>query len=191
MENNCDLELRLFPTSSYDESDTSVVESRSCGNSLSKEEESQRITIFYSEKMYVSSNVTHLQAKSIILIASREMEERSSSNGSDPRNRLTRLHHHQLPNPKASMKRSLQSFLQKRRIRIQAASPYHHHSRPYLIQNGNSLSKEEESQRITIFYSEKMYVSSNVTHLQAKSIILIASREMEERSSSNGSDPRN
>ncbi|KAG2290964.1 hypothetical protein Bca4012_006906 [Brassica carinata] len=131
MENNCDLELRLFPTSSYDESDTSVVESRSCGNSLSKEEESQRITIFYSEKMCVSSNVAHLQAKSIILIASREMEERSSSNGSDPRNRLTRLHHHQLPNPKASMKRSLQSFLQKRRIRIQAASPYHHHSRPY------------------------------------------------------------
>ncbi|CAN6824620.1 unnamed protein product [Brassica oleracea] len=84
MENNCDLELRLFPTSSYDESDTSVVESRSCGNSLSKEEESQRITIFYSERMCVFSNVTHLQAKSIILIASREIEERSSSNGSDP-----------------------------------------------------------------------------------------------------------
>ncbi|CAN6985749.1 unnamed protein product, partial [Brassica oleracea var. botrytis] len=127
--NNCDLELRVFPTSSYDESYTSVVESRSSGNSLSKEEESQRITIFYSGKMCVSLNVTHLQAKSIISIASREMEERSSSNGSDPRNKLTRLHHHQLPNPKASMERSLQSFLHKRRIRIQAASPYHQHSR--------------------------------------------------------------
>ncbi|KAJ0233644.1 Protein TIFY 5A [Hirschfeldia incana] len=130
MEKNCDLELRLFPTSSFDtDSDTSVVESRSSGNSLPKEDESQRITIFYNGKMCVSSNVTHLQAKSIISIASREMEERSSSNGSDPRNRLTRLHHHQLPNPKASMKRSLQSFLQKRRIRIQATSPYHQHSR--------------------------------------------------------------
>ncbi|KAL0698671.1 hypothetical protein Bca4012_054793 [Brassica carinata] len=130
MEKNCDLELRLFPTSSYDtDSDTSVVESRSSGNSLPKKEESQRITIFYNGKMCVSSDVTHLQAKSIISIASREMEERSSSNGSDPQNRLTRLHHQQLPNPKASMKRSLQSFLQKRRIRIQAISPYHQQSR--------------------------------------------------------------
>ncbi|CAH2034451.1 unnamed protein product [Thlaspi arvense] len=132
MQKNCDLELRLFPTSSCDsDSDTSVVESRSSENSQAKEE-SQRITIFYNGQMCISSEVTHLQAKSIISIASREMEERSSSNGSDLPNRSTQFrhhHYHQLPNPKASMKRSLQSFLQKRKIRIQATSPYHQHSR--------------------------------------------------------------
>ncbi|CAH8380803.1 unnamed protein product [Eruca vesicaria subsp. sativa] len=129
MEKNCDLELRLFPTSSsITDSDNSVVESRSSGNSLPKEEETQRLTIFYNGKMCVYSDVTHHQAKSIISIASREMVERSFPDGSDPRNRSTRLNHYhqQLPNPKASMKRSLQSFLQKRKIRIQADSPYHH-----------------------------------------------------------------
>ncbi|CAN6975272.1 hypothetical protein BRARA_I02841 [Brassica rapa] len=132
MEKNCDLELRLFPTSScITDSDNSVVESRSSGNSLPKEEETQRLTIFYNGKMCVYSNVTHHQAKSIISMARREMEEKLSSNVSDPRNRSTQLnnYHQQLPNPKASMKRSLQSFLQKRQIRLQAASPYHQHSR--------------------------------------------------------------
>uniref|UniRef100_A0A1J3E1Q4 Protein TIFY n=1 Tax=Noccaea caerulescens TaxID=107243 RepID=A0A1J3E1Q4_NOCCA len=129
MQKDCDLELRLFPTSSYDsDSDTSVVESRSSGNSQPKEE-SHRITIFYNGQMCVSSDVTHLQAKSIIWIASREIEERSFSNGSDPPNRSTRFHH-QLPIPKASMRKSLQSFLEKRKNRIQAYSkPYHQHSR--------------------------------------------------------------
>ncbi|KAL0695690.1 hypothetical protein Bca4012_062870 [Brassica carinata] len=128
MEKNCDLELRLFPTSScITDSENSVVESRSSGNSLPKEEETQRLTIFYNGKMCVCSDVTHHQAKSIISMASTEIEERSSSYGSDPRNRSTRLNHdhRQLPNPKASMKRSLQSFLQKRQIRLQATSPYH------------------------------------------------------------------
>ncbi|KAJ0230341.1 Protein TIFY 5A [Hirschfeldia incana] len=131
MEKSCDLELRLFPTSScITDSDNSMSESRSSGNSLPKEEETQRLTIFYNGKMCVYSDVTHLQAKSIISMASREIEERSSSNGSDPRNRSTQLNHYhqQLPNPKASMKRSLQSFLQKRQIRLQATSPYHQHS---------------------------------------------------------------
>ncbi|KAL1205141.1 Protein TIFY 5A [Cardamine amara subsp. amara] len=130
MHQTCDLELRLFPTSSSDsDSDTSVIESSSSGNPQPKEE-SQRITIFYNGKMCISSDVTHLQAKSIISIASQEMEEKSSSNGSDSQNRSTRFHHHQqLPNPKASMKKSLQNFLQKRKLRIQATSPYHQHSR--------------------------------------------------------------
>ncbi|KAF8049710.1 hypothetical protein N665_2140s0002 [Sinapis alba] len=133
MEKNCDLELRLFPTSSCitDSDNSVVVESRSSGNSLPKEEETQRLTIFYNGKMCVYSDVTHHQAKSIISMASGEMEERSSSNWSDPRNRSTRLnnYHQQFPNPKVSMKRSLQSFLQKRQIRLQATSPYYQHSR--------------------------------------------------------------
>ncbi|AEE31184.1 Tify domain [Arabidopsis suecica] len=126
LQQNCDLELRLFPTSyDSDSSDTtSVVESTSSGNPQPNEE-SQRITIFYNGKMCFSSDVTHLQARSIISIASREMKTKSSSNGSDPPNKSTSFHHNQLPNPKASMKKSLQSFLQKRKIRIQATSPYH------------------------------------------------------------------
>ncbi|XP_006304276.2 protein TIFY 5A isoform X1 [Capsella rubella] len=130
MQQTCDLELRLSPTSTYDysssENTSSVIESSISGDhQVQPKEESQRLTIFYNGKMCVSSNVTHLQAKSIISMANR-------SNGSDPSNESTRFHHnhydHQLPNPKASMKRSLQSFLQKRKIRIQAASsPYHHH----------------------------------------------------------------
>ncbi|VVA93050.1 unnamed protein product [Arabis nemorensis] len=125
MQKHCDLELRLFPTSSYDS------EAGSFGKPQeAKEEESERrmITIFYNGKMCVSSDVTDVQAKTIISMASREMEERSSSSsdGSDPPNKSTRvLHQQKLPNPKASMKRSLQSFLQKRKIRIQATSPYH------------------------------------------------------------------
>ncbi|XP_010499533.1 PREDICTED: protein TIFY 5A [Camelina sativa] len=136
MQQTCDLELRLFPTSTYDSDssdDTSVMESTISRDQAQPKEESQRITIFYNGKMCVSSDVTHLQAKSIISMANRDMEEKSSSiNGSDSQNKSTRFHHnhYQLPNPKASMKRSLQSFLHKRKIRIQASSPYHHqHSR--------------------------------------------------------------
>ncbi|KAG2314396.1 hypothetical protein Bca4012_065065 [Brassica carinata] len=65
-----------------------------------------------------------MQAKAILSLASGDMKERSlsleSSDGSDPStipNVLTR---------KASMKRSLRSFLQKRNVRLQASCPYHH-----------------------------------------------------------------
>ncbi|XP_010478391.1 PREDICTED: protein TIFY 5A-like [Camelina sativa] len=133
MQQTCDLELRLFPSSTYDSDssdDTSVIESSISRDQAQPKEESQRITIFYNGKMFVSSDVTHLQAKSIISMANRDMEEKSSSiNGSDFPNKSTQFHHnhYQLPpNPKASMKRSLQNFLHKRKIRIQASSPYHH-----------------------------------------------------------------
>ncbi|CAN8290676.1 unnamed protein product [Cochlearia groenlandica] len=112
MHKACDLELRLSPTSnSYDSQNLQQQENQ----------ESQKITIFYNGQMCFSSDVTHLQAKSIISIASKE---KSSLNGSDPPNMLWTQSVHQLQNPKVSMKRSLRSFLQKRKIRIQATSPY-------------------------------------------------------------------
>ncbi|XP_024004136.1 protein TIFY 5B, partial [Eutrema salsugineum] len=91
-------------------------------------QESQLLTIFYNGHICVSSDLTLIQAKAILSLASRDMEERAlslkNSDGSDPPkipNNLTRIHHQ-----KASMKRSLRSFLQKRNVRIQATCPYHH-----------------------------------------------------------------
>lgn len=62
-----------------------------------------------------------MQARAIIMLASREMEDSSF----EPTSPL--LQSHQLCSPTGlSMKRSLQRFLQKRKNRVQAASPYHH-----------------------------------------------------------------
>ncbi|CAN6834665.1 unnamed protein product [Brassica oleracea var. botrytis] len=117
MQSNCDLELRLV----------TPYESSSSENPQPKKE-SQILTIFYNGHICVSSDLTSLQAKAILSLASKDMEERSlslkSSDGSDPSiipNKLTRLHHQ-----KASMKRSLRSFLQKRNVRMQASCPYNH-----------------------------------------------------------------
>ncbi|KAF8108904.1 hypothetical protein N665_0104s0215 [Sinapis alba] len=118
MESNCDLELRLLPPP-YDSSSSKTPQPK---------KESQNLTIFYNGHICVSSDLTHLQVKDILSLASKDMEERSlslkSSEGPDPSiipNNLTRVHHQ-----KASMKRSLRSFLQKRNVRIQASCPYHH-----------------------------------------------------------------
>ncbi|KAJ0240067.1 Protein TIFY 5B [Hirschfeldia incana] len=113
MQSNCDLELRLLPP-----------RDPSTSENLQPKQESQKMVIFYNGHVYVSSDLTHLQAKAILSLASGDMKERSlsleSSDGSDPStipNILTR---------KASMKRSLRSFLQKRNVRIQASCPYQH-----------------------------------------------------------------
>ncbi|KAJ4903609.1 Protein TIFY 5B [Raphanus sativus] len=118
MQTNCDLELRLL-SPPYDSSSSKTPQPK---------KESQILTIFYNGHICVSSDLTHLQAKSILSLASKDIEERSlslkSSDGPDPSiipNNLTRVHHQ-----KASMKRSLRSFLQKRNVRIQASGPYHH-----------------------------------------------------------------
>lgn len=71
-----------------------------------------------------------LQAKSILFYAnangSREVEERlKTPTGNEPGSPNVQS---QMSSPTAglSMKRSLQRFLQKRRHRVQATSPYHH-----------------------------------------------------------------
>ncbi|KAK2965287.1 hypothetical protein RJ640_004156 [Escallonia rubra] len=70
-------------------------------------------------------DATELQARAIILLASQETEEKSKSpTGSEPSSPLIQS---PLYSPTGlSMKRSLQRFLQKRKHRAQATSPYHH-----------------------------------------------------------------
>ncbi|EFH38899.1 hypothetical protein ARALYDRAFT_333262 [Arabidopsis lyrata subsp. lyrata] len=126
MQTKCDLELRLL-TSSYASSDFHSSVDKSSSSEISQpKHESQILTIFYNGHMCVSSDLTHLEAKAILSLASRDVEERSlslkSSDDSEPPTLpkySTRFH-----NQKVSMKRSLRSFLQKRNVRIQATSPY-------------------------------------------------------------------
>ncbi|XP_048438516.1 protein TIFY 5A-like [Pyrus x bretschneideri] len=118
MRRNCNLELQLYSPGS---------------NETQQQEHQQqrrRLTIFYNGMMCVR-DVTELQARSILFLANKEMEESvkspftPSSGSSEP------------PSPNVvsplcstvagvSMKRSLQRFLQKRKHRTQATSPYHH-----------------------------------------------------------------
>ncbi|KAJ8538487.1 hypothetical protein K7X08_027708 [Anisodus acutangulus] len=120
MKRNCNLELGLMPPS------LSSSSPNNCKNNLyfsMKDQEStelekqpqQQLTIFYNGRLVVS-DVTELQAKAIIYLASREMEEETKKTPSSPLLQTqTGLF----------MKRSLQRFLQKRKNRIQTTSPYH------------------------------------------------------------------
>ncbi|KAL1288886.1 hypothetical protein HN51_057347 [Arachis hypogaea] len=132
MRRNCNLELGLFPP--YDS-----------GSPKQEERQSQprQITIFYDGKICVS-DVTELQAKSILMLANKKANiirtpttvssssEPSSSSSPPPPPPLLNSNNQQVYNTTTagtglSMKRSLQRFLQKRKNRIQEASPYHHH----------------------------------------------------------------
>ncbi|XP_009602642.1 protein TIFY 5A [Nicotiana tabacum] len=121
MRRNCNLELRLVPPCvSFSPKDCTTTPYFSMRNNQSTEEK-QQLTIFYNGKVVVS-DATELQAKAIIYLASREMEEntKTSSPISEASSPLLQTQ------TGLSMKRSLQGFLQKRKNRIQATSPYHH-----------------------------------------------------------------
>ncbi|KAF8391063.1 hypothetical protein HHK36_023363 [Tetracentron sinense] len=79
----------------------------------------QQLTIFYDGRVCYT-DVTELQARTIILLASEEMDEKMMNT---PR-REPVSPSLQSPLSSLSMKRSLQRFLQKRNIRIRATSPY-------------------------------------------------------------------
>ncbi|XP_055821959.1 protein TIFY 5A-like [Solanum dulcamara] len=112
MRRNCNLELSLMPPSpnNFSMEDQEL-----------KNKQSQQLTIFYNGK-FVVSDITELQAKAIIYLASKEMKEKTnqtSSPISEPSSPLLQ------PETDLFMKKSLQRFLQKRKNRIQTASPYH------------------------------------------------------------------
>ncbi|KAK4399368.1 protein TIFY 5A [Sesamum angolense] len=97
-------------------------------------DEKQQLTIFYNGRV-ATCDVTELQARSIISLARREMEDEKSKSslggsGSEPSSPLlisSPIHNSSQTRGNGSglsMKRSLQSFLQKRRSRVQAISPY-------------------------------------------------------------------
>ncbi|KAG6530884.1 protein TIFY 5A-like [Zingiber officinale] len=88
--------------------------------SLSTGEPQKQMTIFYKGRVSVCS-ATEIQAKAILSMAKREIMEEEKK---------VMMKHEIVPqamlNPGLSMKRSLQLFLQKRKVRIHnaSASPY-------------------------------------------------------------------
>ncbi|XP_020699872.1 protein TIFY 5A [Dendrobium catenatum] len=90
----------------------------------------QKISIFYGGQVCIC-DVTEIQARAIICMAKREMEEKmkrsgqsaSALGGSWPE--PAPAPDHQVLNSRLSMKRSLQSFLQKRKTRAcESSTPY-------------------------------------------------------------------
>ncbi|XP_023001485.1 protein TIFY 5A-like [Cucurbita maxima] len=132
MEQNCNLELRLSPSTSFSDQDSGdrrrhqprlhqFLDDESSKNSQ------QQMTIFYNGRVCVA-DFTEDQARAIIMLATRHVEERSI-------NRCRKLERSMSPEQcngeggsgsGLSMKRSLQRFLQKRKNRVQSASPYNH-----------------------------------------------------------------
>ncbi|XP_024032164.1 protein TIFY 5A [Morus notabilis] len=83
----------------------------------------QHEVIIYFNGRTLVCDMIELQARSIILFASREMKGRKNLKGSDLE-LSTCLQSQIYGSPSLSMKRSLERFLQKRRQRSRASSPY-------------------------------------------------------------------
>ncbi|KAG4945772.1 hypothetical protein AAZX31_15G088800 [Glycine max] len=133
MRRNCNLELALFPPSDsgppmVDNVEEEASEISPMQNLFHRQEQQQPLTIFYDGKICVA-DVTELQAKSILMLANRKLEERvRTPTGSEPSSPTVMQSNNQLYSPGTgpSMRKSLQRFLQKRRNRVQEASPYRH-----------------------------------------------------------------
>ncbi|XP_027343284.1 protein TIFY 5A-like [Abrus precatorius] len=129
MRRNCNLELRLFPPSHSDLRPIMEAELNESPQQLDQQQQQHHpLTIFYDGKICVS-DVTEHQARSILMLANKETEERvRTPTGSEPSSPLLQSHHNLYsPGSGLSMKRSLQRFLQKRKNRVQETSPYHDH----------------------------------------------------------------
>ncbi|XP_011657199.1 protein TIFY 5A [Cucumis sativus] len=143
IDHNCNLELRLSPSSStflshplpHSHHHPPLHHFLDDDDECNKNSH-QQMTIFYNGRVCVA-DFTEDQAKAIIMLASRQVEDRSTN----PEHKLERPSTspdqcHREPvslsvsgsgsGSGLSMKRSLQRFLQKRKNRIQSASPYNH-----------------------------------------------------------------
>ncbi|KAI4303706.1 hypothetical protein MLD38_039305 [Melastoma candidum] len=113
MEGLCDLKLGLWPPVRNDED-------------RPRAEASHQFTIMYNGEVCVCDDVSEARARAIFLLASRAAEEgersRSGGGGSVPSSKDC----NGAAQSAMSMKRSLQRFLEKRKLRLQrsAASPY-------------------------------------------------------------------
>ncbi|XP_042038706.1 protein TIFY 5A-like [Salvia splendens] len=83
------------------------------------EEEKQQLTIFYNGKIVVC-DATELQARAILWLAGREAEPYDTPRSDLP----SPLVASPLYSPNTDLKRSLMRFLQTRKTRVQATSPY-------------------------------------------------------------------
>ncbi|MCL7048829.1 hypothetical protein MKW94_018889 [Papaver nudicaule] len=135
---NCNLELCLVPPCSSSSSAAAAIDTYSHHhqdrNSMTQGSDAspqQRLTIFFDGKVSVC-DVTELQAREILNLARRDMTSCSTPFSSEPSPAATQaVVQSQLKNPDLNgicMQRSLQRFLQKRKSRIQATSPYHNKS---------------------------------------------------------------
>lgn len=143
---NCNLELRLFPTSDEDHrhpQTESYSNDQEPPQQQQQQQKPQKLTIFYNGTVCVC-DATELQAKAILMLASREMEDNKirkfssgpSSSSSSSGKPVSPIRTSPPPvyssknNTALSMKRSLQRFLQKRNNRMQATYPYNMNRRP-------------------------------------------------------------
>ncbi|KAF5736338.1 putative Jasmonate-zim-domain protein 8 [Tripterygium wilfordii] len=114
----CNLELRLLPSHMEDQE-----EEFSSRTSHGDHEQQQQLTILYNGRVCVS-DVTELQARAILSLAAREVEETRKTPTSSSTVPVSSSSQLSTTPSNLSMNRSLQRFLQKRKNRIQSKSPY-------------------------------------------------------------------
>ncbi|KAJ4824590.1 hypothetical protein Tsubulata_007141 [Turnera subulata] len=127
MRRNCNLELRLVtsPEPDYHHRYQPMMEESDENTTVQQGQE--QLHRFCNAK-FIAFDAAEIQARAIILLASRGMEHNSrlmrSPTGGETCSSPTLPSHLYSPTGGLSMKRSLQRFLQKRQNRIQATSPY-------------------------------------------------------------------
>ncbi|RHN42394.1 putative transcription factor TIFY family [Medicago truncatula] len=119
---NLNLELRLFPPSISDICPTMKEEEESESPQEDHQQQYRPLTIVYDGKISVT-DATEIQARSILMLAKKEMVRTPTGSSSEPSS--PSVFNLYSPSTSLSMQKSLQRFLQKRKNRIQEASPYH------------------------------------------------------------------